>query len=63
MNIIPVIKLLSRFRTKPEHISRTLEAKKTLVDIETWSQTQLILTTCQIRYHSHLWDHRSTGQL
>ena len=20
------------------------------------------LTTCQIRYHSHLWDHRSTGQ-
>ena len=26
-------------------------------------QTQLILTTCQIRYHSHLWDHRSTGQL
>ena len=29
----------------------------------TWFQTQLILTTCQIRYHSHLWDHRSTGQL
>ena len=29
----------------------------------TWSQTQLIFTTCQIRYHSHLWDHRSTGQL
>ena len=28
----------------------------------TWFQTQLILTTCQIRYHSHLWDHRSTGQ-
>ena len=26
-------------------------------------QTQLILTTCQIRYHSHLWDHRSTGRL
>ena len=26
-------------------------------------QTQLIRTTCQIRYHSHLWDHRSTGQL
>ena len=23
----------------------------------TWFQTQLILTTCQIRYHSHLWDH------
>ena len=21
------------------------------------------LTTCQTRYHSHLWDHRSTGQL
>ena len=29
----------------------------------TWSQTQLILIACQIRYHSHLWDHRSTGQL
>ena len=29
----------------------------------TWFQTQLILTTCQIRYHSHLWDHRRTGQL
>ena len=29
----------------------------------TWFQTQLILTTRQIRYHSHLWDHRSTGQL
>ena len=28
----------------------------------TWFQTQLILTTCQIRYHSHLWDHRSTAQ-
>ena len=26
-------------------------------------QTQLILTTCQIRYHNQLWDHRSTGQL
>ena len=26
-------------------------------------QTQRILTACQIRYHSHLWDHRSTGQL
>ena len=32
-------------------------------DCITWFQTQLILTTCQIRYHSHLWDHRSTGQL
>ena len=29
----------------------------------TWFQTQLILTMCQIRYRSHLWDHRSTGQL
>ena len=29
----------------------------------TWFQTQLILATCQIRYHSHLWDHRRTGQL
>ena len=29
----------------------------------TWFQTQLILAKCQIRYHSHLWDHRSTGQL
>ena len=29
----------------------------------TWFQTQLVLTTCQIHYHSHLWDHRSTGQL
>ena len=29
----------------------------------TWFQTRLILTTCQIRYHSHLWGHRSTGQL
>ena len=29
----------------------------------TWFQTQLILTTRQIRYHSHLCDHRSTGQL
>ena len=29
----------------------------------TWFQTQLILTMCQTRYHSHLWDHRSTGQL
>ena len=28
LDIIPVIKLLSRFRTKSEHISRTLEAKK-----------------------------------
>ena len=28
-----------------------------------WFQTQLIPTACQIRYHSHLWDHRSTGQL
>ena len=28
----------------------------------TWFQTQLILTTCQIHYHSrHLWGHRSTG--
>ena len=26
-------------------------------------QTQPILMTCQIRYHSHVWDHRSTGQL
>ena len=23
----------------------------------------LIPTTCQIRYHSHFWDHRRTGQL
>ena len=29
----------------------------------TWFQTELILTTYQIHYHSHLWDHRSTGQL
>ena len=29
----------------------------------TWFQPQLIPTTCQICYHSHLWDHRSTGQL
>ena len=29
----------------------------------TWFQTHVILTTFQIRYHSHLWDHRSTGQL
>ena len=29
----------------------------------TWFQTQLILTTCQNRYHSHLRDHGSTGQL
>ena len=29
----------------------------------TWFQTQLILTACQIRYHSQWWDHRSTGQL
>ena len=29
----------------------------------TWFQTQLILSRCLIRYHSHLWDHRSTGQL
>ena len=35
LDIIPVIKLLSRFQTKPEHISRTLEAKKILVDIKT----------------------------
>ena len=35
LDISPVIKLLSRFRTKPEHISRTLEAKKPLVDMET----------------------------
>ena len=34
-DIIPVIKLLSRFQTKPEHSSGTVEAKKTLVDIET----------------------------
>ena len=26
----------------------------------TWFQTQPILTAAQIRYHSHLWDHRST---
>ena len=33
---------------------------------ENWGKFEkfeLILTTCQIRYHSHLWDHRSTGQL
>ena len=29
----------------------------------TWFQTQPILTACQIRYLSHLWDHRSTRQL
>ena len=29
----------------------------------TWFQTQLILTTCQIRYLRLLWDHRRTGQL
>ena len=29
----------------------------------TWFQTQLILTTCQIRYHSHFWDHCRSGQL
>ena len=28
-----------------------------------WFQTQPILITCQIRYHSHLWDHRRTGRL
>ena len=28
-----------------------------------WYQSGLIAITCQIRYHSHLWDHRSTGQL
>ena len=27
----------------------------------TWYQNQQILTTCQIRYHSHLWDHRRSG--
>ena len=29
----------------------------------TWSQAQLILTAVQIRYHSHLRDHRRTEQL
>jgi hypothetical protein len=29
----------------------------------TWFQTQLIPTTCQIRYHSHSWDDRSAAQL
>ena len=29
----------------------------------TWFQTQLILATCQTPYHSHLLDHRRTGQL
>ena len=29
----------------------------------TWFQTQLVRTTCQIRYPSHVWDHCSTGQL
>ena len=33
------------------------------VAVSRWFQNQLILTTCQIRYHSHLWDHRRTGQL
>ena len=28
-----------------------------------WFQTQLILTACQMCYHSHLWDHRRSGQL
>ena len=28
-----------------------------------WFQTQLILVTCRIRYHSHLWGHHRTGQL
>ena len=23
----------------------------------TWFQTRLLLTACQTRYHSHLWDH------
>ena len=35
LDIIPVIKWLCRFRTKNEHMSRTLEGKKTLVDSET----------------------------
>ena len=28
-----------------------------------WFQTQLILTLCQIRYHSHLWGHCRIGKL
>ena len=28
-----------------------------------WSQTPLIHTACQIRYLSHSWDYRTTGQL
>ena len=35
LDISPVIKLLSEFRTRPGHISRTLEANETLVDIQT----------------------------
>ena len=35
LDISPVMKLVSQFRTQPEHISRTVEAEKTLVDIET----------------------------
>ena len=30
---------------------------------ESCFQTQLLLTTCQIRHYNHLWDHRRTGQL
>ena len=26
-----------------------------------WYQIQLILATCHIRYHGHLWDHRQRG--
>ena len=29
----------------------------------TWFHTQLIFSACQIRYHSHLWDHCRTGLL
>ena len=28
-----------------------------------WQQTQPILTTCHVRYHTILWDNRSTGLL
>ena len=33
LDISPVIKVLSWFKTKPEHISRTLNTKKTLVTL------------------------------
>ena len=58
------------FSWRPNPRSRppapTMPAKPTGLAVSpciTWFQTQLILITCQMRYHSHLWDHRSTGQL